>query len=237
MSLVCKFWMAASTLAVVACTPPEPPPPRPPAPKPSAEPAEAEDPQARHAARKDGLTGGQLVFSDSFDRSDVGSDWTVRHAGEWLIEAGELKAVRVAEEEVRNQGVWLNRPLPDKVRVTFKARALSKVGDTKCEIFGTESKHESGYSIIFGGWNNSINTITRKGEHEPRRVVQSPHRPVENGKTYTWTVVRTDHVVRWYVDGTFMIAYDDNDPVRGNAFGFNNWATDVRFDDVQVFAL
>jgi hypothetical protein len=34
-----------------------------------------------------------------------------------------------------------------------------------------------------------------------------------------------------------MIAYDDAEPVRGSFLGFNNWATDVRFDNVQVFAL
>ena len=201
------------------------------------EPTGDQDPQAKHASRTDGLQGGTLVFEDHFERAEVGADWLGRHAGEWVIDNGQVKPNRVAADELRNQGLWLQKPLPPKVRVVFQARSLSKVGDTKCEIFGTDSKHESGYSIIFGGWGNTINTITRKGEHEPRRVVQSDHQRVEPGRTYTWTIVRNDNAVRWYIDGKFMIAYEDTDPVKGTAFGLNNWATDVRFDNVQVFSL
>ncbi len=229
------FVFALGVLAT--CTPPDPPPPRPAAPKVAA-PAEPEsDPQAVQGARTDGLQGGTLVFEDHFDRAELGADWLSKHAGEWVIEAGEVKPNRVAQEEVRNQGLWLQKPLPDKVRVTFKTRSLSRVGDTKCEIFATEPRHEAGYSVIFGGWGNTINTIARLGEHEPRRIVQSDHQRVETGRSYTWTIVRNDHVVRWYLDGKFMIAYPDDRPVRGNYFGLNNWATDVRYDDLQVFAL
>lgn len=229
-------WLALGCLAEAGCTPPEPPPPRPAPPKVS-EGGEVDDPQAKAAARTDGLTGGKLVFSDNFDRTELGADWTVKHEGEWLLQDGQLKPVRLANEDERNQGLWLNQPLPPKVRVTFESKSLTKIGDTKCEIFGTEPKHESGYSVIFGGWNNTINAITRKGEHEPRRVTQSEFVRVEQGRTYTWTIVRTDGVLRWYVDGKFMIAYDDADPVRGSAFGFNNWANDVRIDNLKIFAL
>lgn len=229
----------AAALGLLACTPPPPPPPRPAkAPEPSEAAGElAVDPQAKHAQRTDGLTGGTLVFEDDFERPELGDAWLVKHAGEWRIDNGMLRATVVPEEEARNQGVWLTKALPPKTRVVFQSRSLSKVGDTKCEIFAREPKHEAGYSVIFGGWSNTINTITRLGEHEPRRVVQSEHQKVESGRTYTWTVVRTDNAVRWYIDGRFMIAYDDADPVRGSFFGFNNWATDVRFDNVQVFAL
>lgn len=231
--------VAAGALAASAgCTPPDPPPPRPPAPKAAAATDDDNsDPQAKQAARSDGLTGGKLVFEDHFDRAELGPDWLAKHAGEWTLDDGRLKAGKVAEEEARNQGVWLQKPLPAKVRITFRSQSLSRVGDTKCEVFATAAKHESGYSVIFGGWNNTINTIARLGEHEPRRVVQSDHQPVEFKRTYSWTIVRTDNAVRWYIDGKFMVAYVDSSPVQGNLFGFNNWATDVRFDDLQVFEL
>ncbi len=225
---------------LLACTPPEPPPPRPPHPKAAAAaepPVAPEDPQAKLAARKDGLTGGQLVFEDHFDRAEPAENWTVGHPGEWTIEDGWLHAHVVANPDERNAGVWLTRPLPEKTRITFKAMSKSASGDTKCEVFGELPKHESGYSVIFGGWNNTINTITRKGEHEQKRVVQSDPPKVVPGRVYTWTVVRTDDVVRWYIDGKFMLAYADSEAVKGHAFGFNNWASDVRFDDLQVFAL
>lgn len=224
-------------IGALRCTPPDPPPPRPAQVTPAAEAPADLDPQAKQAARTDGLTGGTLVFEDRFDRAELGADWLGKHAGEWVIDTGQVKPNKVDGDESRNQGLWLQKPLPAKTRVVFQSRSLSKVGDTKCEVFGTEAKHESGYSIIFGGWGNTINTIARKGEHEPRRVVQSDHQRVEAGRTYTWTIVRTDNAVRWYIDGKFMIAYDDTDPVKGTAFGFNNWATDLRFDNLQVFAL
>lgn len=239
MSASRAFQFVAAAVFLTSCKPPPPPPARP-APKaaeaaPAAEPVE--DPQAKAAARTDGLTGGTLVFSDDFAEATLGEKWKVMHEGEWTLDGGELRANKVAAEEARNQGIWLQQPLPEKTRIEFKARSLSKVGDTKCEVFATEPKHESGYSIIFGGWNNTINTIARKGEHEPARRVQSPHVAVQQGKVYQWTVIRTDNVVRWYVDGQFMLAYDDSEPVRGGFFGFNNWATDVRYDDVRVYAL
>ena len=69
---------------------------------------------------------------------------------------------------------------------------------------------------------------------EPELVSE---RAVERGRKYKWTVVRTDNVVRWYIDGRFMVAYDDKTAVRGKFFGFNNWLSDVRFDDLKVWRL
>ena len=239
--LVATMWTTVCvTLLTAACTPPDPPPPRP-ARKavkvPEGEGGQADDPQAKQAARTDGLTGGKVVFEEHFDGAEVSDKWLVRQPGEWHIVDGWLKSERVADENQRNQGVWLQMPLPKKTRVTFKSRSMSKAGDTKCEIFNTEPRHEQGYSVIFGGWNNTTNAIARKGEHELNRRNQSEPPKVEPGRTYTWTIVRNDGVVRWYIDGKFMVAYDDAAPVDGNFFGFNNWASDLRFDDVTVYEL
>lgn len=225
----------------LACTPPEPPPPRPPrhpvkeeAPKPEA----AEDPQAKQAARTDGLTGGKLLFQEHFDTPELSAHWLTKQEGEWHVVDGWLKAEKVENEDLRNQGIWLQDPLlPPKTRITFKARSMTQVGDMKCEVFNQAPKHETGYSVIFGGWNNTTNAIARHGEHEPNRHNQSEPPKVQPGKAYTWTIVRTDNVVRWYIDGKFMVAYDDPAPIAGQYFGFNNWASDVRFDDVEVYEL
>ncbi len=232
LAILLMFWVA------LGCTPPEPPPPRPAVAKRTAvAPVTLEDPQAVQAARQDGLTGGKLVFEEHFDRADPGADWLVKHVGEWTVEDGWLRAHTLANEDERNAGVWLQKPLPAKVRLTFRAKSMSAIGDMKCEIFAEQPKHESGYSVIFGGWGNTINTIARHGEHEPKRVVQSEPPKVVPGRVYTWTIVRNDGTLRWYLDGKFMIAYTDVEPVRGPFFGFNNWASDVWFDDVQVFEL
>ena len=243
MPLRALFIVATTGLFFASCRPPAPPPPRPTEAEISARQAQAQrnanrtSADSKHAKRKDGLTGGTLVFSDDFNRAGLGGQWSVKLPGEWTVTNGELKPNRVEVYDDRNKGVWLNVPLPEKVRVQFEARSLGAAGDTKCEVFATEQKHEAGYSVIFGGWNNTINTICRLGEHEPKRVVQVPHQKVERGKRYTWTIVRTDNAVRWYIDGKFMIAYDDAKPVRGSWFGFNNWLSDLRFDNVKVWRL
>lgn len=222
-----------SSLLATACVPPAPPPPRPAA----APAARAAQPAADHARRVDGLTGGVLVFEDNFERGELGGDWEARQPGEWTIEKGRMRAGVVPNRDDRNKGVWLKRPLPAQVRVEFEAEVLSPKGDIKCEIFASDPTHEAGYSVIFGGWGNTINTIARKGEHEPARVVQRPHVSVERNKRHRWTLVRSDRVLRWYVDGKFMLAYDDAAPVQGPHFAFNNWESDVRFDGLRVFDL
>ena len=223
----------------LGCTPPEPPPPRPPRVAAKVETGKegATDPQAVQAARTDGLTGGKLVFEEHFEREELGPDWLARQDGEWRIADGWLRAEKVANEDLRNQGVWLQRALPKATRVVFKSRSMTQVGDTKCEIFNREPKHESGYSIIFGGWNNTTHAIARGGEHEPNRRNQSNPQKVEAGRSYVWTIVRNDNVVRWYIDGKFMVAYDDAAAIEGSIFGFNNWASDLRFDDLEIYEL
>jgi hypothetical protein len=231
-------------LALAACVPPTPPPPRPTEAQIAerarlaeqrAQAAAQPSAQSKHAGRKDGLEGGKLVFEDRFDRSELGNDWTVAHAGEWDIDDGRLRANLVRVYDDRNQGVWLQRRLPKQARIEFDAEVISDKGDVKCEVFARKAAHETGYSIIFGGWDNTINTIARLGEHEPSRAVQVPHKRVQSHKRYHWTIVRTDNVVRWYVDGEFMLDYDDAARVDGPFFGFNNWTSDVRFDDLRIY--
>lgn len=238
--------LASITVLTASCIPPQPPPPRPTEAQVAARKAKAER-QARarentlatdpNAKRTDGLTGGTLVFSDDFNRTDLGPDWEVKHPGEWLIEAGGLVAKKVKVYGDRNKGVWLLRKLPPHARVEFTGEVRSAKGDIKCEAFATKAAHEAGYSFIFGGWGNTINTITRLGEHEPNRVIQRPHVPVQGHKVYKWAIVRNDKAVRWYIDGKFMASYQDSAPVQGPFFGFNNWLSDVRFDDLKIYKL
>lgn len=235
--------LLALLCAMSSCRPPAPPPPRPTEVEIAAREAKNQrhanrsSTDSKHAARKDGLTGGVLLFSDNFNRAGLGSEWDVKLPGEWTVTNGELVASKVDVYDDRNKGVWLNVPLPPKTRIEFESRSMGKDGDTKCEVFATEQKHEAGYSVIFGGWGNTINTICRLGEHEAKRVVQTPHLKVEAAKRYKWTIVRTDGAVRWYINGGFVVAYDDKNPVRGKWFALNNWLSDVRFDNVKVWRL
>ncbi|MFU8804506.1 MAG: hypothetical protein ACNA8W_11900, partial [Bradymonadaceae bacterium] len=183
-------------------------------------------------------TGGELVFSDDFDRDSLGDDWK-RGTGEggpgqWTLEDGSVKG-----ERLRNDPLWLQTPLPEKVRVEFEAEALTEVGDIKVEIFGDGEHHESGYVLIFGGWNNSLDVMARRDEHgDDRKERQS--RKVTPEKNYKMAIERTDDSVRWYVDGELFMSYEDKAALRGDEhryFGFSNWDAQVRFRNVRVYDL
>ncbi len=188
---------------------------------------------------------GKLVYSDDFERTALGSEYLQGQpdpgwsAGTWKIEGGKLEA-----DNIHNAALWLRRPLPEKVKIEFDARARSETGDVKCEVFGDGKTHQSGYIIIFGGWHNSTNCIARQDEHqnerkEDKRCPRRGNRSmcVEPDVDYKWTIVRTDHVVRWYLDDTLYLTYADNDPVLGRHFGFNNWEAPVSFDNLKIYDL
>jgi len=177
----------------------------------------------------EGLTGGLLVFSDDFERNDIGNNWQAR-SGRWRIENGRL----VCKGD-KNEGIWLNFKLPQRVRLEFDAMALEDEGDIKFEIFATEQRHQTGYILIFGGWHNSVTVIARLNEHGEDRMESSLR--VEKNKTYHMAVVRTDGSLRWFIDGKLALSYDDETPIRGEFFGFNDWNSLVSFDNLKIFQL
>ncbi|MGM0575704.1 MAG: hypothetical protein ACQEXJ_08250 [Myxococcota bacterium] len=182
------------------------------------------------------LEGGTLVFSDDFEREDLGDDWTTEHEG-WRIVDGELGSTAA-----ENEGLWLADELPEHARIEFDARSLPLPGgkpfpgDIKAEVFAEEPEHEGGYVIINGGWNNRLDVIARKDEHGTDRR-ERPAAEVEPGKTYRWAIARRDGTLYWFRDGELQMRYPDANPVRGRYFGFNNWRTNVRYDDLAVYRL
>jgi hypothetical protein len=189
--------------------------------------------------------GGTLVFSDDFNRAEVGDAWQRQatadqgyEPGTWKIEDGRLKA-----DKIHNAALWLKQALPENVRIEFVARAQSADGDVKAEVFGDGRNHQSGYILIHGGWRNTVNAIARQDEHgedrkEDSRCGAGPERRcVEPDVDYQWAIERTDGVVRWYLDGALFLTFDDQHPIRGKHFGFNNWEAPVTFDDLRIFDL
>ncbi len=174
------------------------------------------------------------VFSDDFDGSELSEHWSTT-SDAWRIEDGWVTVAGA-----RNEGLWLDVPLPDAVRITFLARGDSPEGDIKFEVFTDGRTHQTGYIGIFGGWDNRLNIIARLDEHGDDRLVGAHGRQVEPGRTYRMAVERNDARVRWYVDDELFIEFDDPDPLRGSDhahFGFNDWESPVRFDDVRVYDL
>ena len=180
----------------------------------------------------------QLVASDDFTSPVLDRRWK-RGKGEggkgrWRAVAGELRG-----QSMHNDPIWWTEPLPERVRVEFKARALSQEGDLKVEIFGDGVTHASGYVLIMGGWDNSLDVIARLDEHGEDRLAK-PSIKVEPGKTYSMAVERDGSRVSWFIDGELHMSYPDAAPLTGDEhayFAFNDWEAPVAFDDFKVFRL
>jgi hypothetical protein len=172
-------------------------------------------------------------FTDSFDRGELGASYK-KSGGTWEVRDSALHSTGE-----HNIPLFLDVKLPKNVKVEFTAWSRSPQVDMKVEIFGDGTRHESGYIVIVGGWNNQITTIARLDEHEKTRVEKRTK--WEPNKKYRWTVQRTDgHTVELFLDGQPIIAYDDKEPLTGernHSLAFSNWESDVFYDDLVVTPL
>jgi len=182
------------------------------------------------------LKGGALVFSDDFERPALGGHWTTEHPG-WRIEEG-----RVRDSNARNAGLWLKRMLPEKTRVEFDIQSdpltngKAFPGDVKCEIFATRPEHQAGYVLINGGWGNKLDVIARLDEHGADRMEQAAV-AVKPGQAVRWSIVRVDGTLHWFRDGKLHMSYEDPEPVAGRYLGFNNWLSNIAYDNLEVYDL
>jgi hypothetical protein len=176
-------------------------------------------------------------FRDDFEREDLGEVWH-NTGGPYRIEQGALH-VRGA----RNKPLWLRRALPRDVRIEVDVRSESPEGDIKLEVFGdgasraeSESYTATSYVVILGGWGNTLNVIARMDEHGADRVV-GPRRPVEPGRTYRLRIERKGKLVTVYLDGERLMQMKDDAPLEGRGhqyFAFNNWQSDLWFDNLVI---
>jgi hypothetical protein len=172
-------------------------------------------------------------FVDEFDDVDLGRRYFAQ-GGSWRVVRGALTTLGD-----RNLPLWLDVKLPKNVRVEVDATSASTAVDMKIEIFGDGVRHESGYIVIVGGWNNTLSGIARLDEHEKgRSMSRTKH---EQGRTYHLTVQRTDGAtVELFVDGDKVASYRDPAPLVGpgnDRFAFSGWESEVTFDHLKITAL
>ncbi|MEM6955942.1 MAG: family 16 glycoside hydrolase [Myxococcota bacterium] len=179
-------------------------------------------------------------FSDNFDREQLGDHWH-NTGGPYEIRDGWLH-VRGA----RNKPLWLRRVLPRDVRVEFDVKSMSPSGDIKVELFGDgtsraeqDSYTATSYVVIFGGWNNATNAIARMDEHADDRA-DGPENPVEVGRVYRMKVERRGNRITAWADDVELATMEDPRPLEGNGhdhFAFNNWQSDLFFDNLVITPL
>ena len=179
-------------------------------------------------------------FKDDFERSELGPLWRST-GGAYQISDGKLR-IRGA----RNKPLWLKRSLPRNARFEFDVRSDSPEGDIKVELYGDGvskatdvSYTATSYVVIFGGWNNSKNVLARLDEHGGDRV-EGASRKVEKGRTYHMKIERQGDTISAWVDGTLLVKMTDPDPLSGRGhdhFAFNNWQSDLWFDNLVITPL
>ncbi len=179
-------------------------------------------------------------FIDDFERKQLGDVWK-RTGGNWAIRDGQLHV-----RDAKNHPLWLRRTLPRNVRIEFDVRSESPEGDIKVEVFGDgtsfakeDSYTATSYVIIFGGWGNTTNVLARMDEHGEDRVI-GPTRKVVQGTTYHVRIERMGDDITVWVDDTILVSMSDSDPLAGRGhdhFGFNNWQSDLWFDNLKISPL
>lgn len=183
---------------------------------------------------------GQVIFQDAFNRDELGPNWHTTGEG-ITLEDGAVKVL-----DAHNHPAWLEIPLPDDFRIEFDAWAETEEGDIKVEVAGdghsyatSDNYVATGYVLIFGGWNNSLNVIARMDEHGRDRVT-SDEPTVEPGRRYHWTITRTGGELVWEMDGKELLRMNDTDPLTGGGhrnFAFNGWEAQAHFDNLVVESL
>ena len=204
-----------------------------------------------HVPQETSSEKGELLFEDTFDRSSLGDKWKSMHAG-WTIVNGWVHS-----SKAHNRALWLQEEFPGNVIIEFDARSEPPKGDKKfrgdikVDVFATHPERVScgrdlcskGYVVINGGWFNKTDLIARLDEHKTdpsivtRRSTEAGRSLVKPSVVYQWKIVRRGSIVEWYRNDKLQLTYDDTSPVKGGFFGFNNWESNVFFDNLRVFAL
>jgi len=181
-------------------------------------------------------------FADQFNRKAIGASY-FDTIGRYRVIRGRLNI-----EKAYNHPLWLRRRLPRNVEVSVDVASMTDDGDMKVEIFGDGQSSATtnrgaymatGYVLCMGAWHNTKSFIARKNEHgkEGIDVVSRVDEKVVKGKTYHWRIVRRGHLLEWYVDGELFLSFNDPEPLygyRNDHFGFNDWQSDVYFDNLKI---
>lgn len=183
---------------------------------------------------------GVVLFRDDFERTELGPAWVQTGPGA-TVDRGVLKL-----QDLRNHPVWLDLALPDDIRIEFDAWATTEEGDVKVELAGDGRSSATsvnyvatGYVVIFGGWNNSLNAIVRRNEHGRQRETSTEPK-VEPGVRYHFALTRSGSEIRWEIDGQEVLIYEDEAPLRGpghDHFAFSGWEAQTHFDNLVIEAL
>ncbi len=174
------------------------------------------------------------LFSDTFDRPDLGPNWRVQ-GGDWRIEDGVVQSMKANNRNL----VLTGAALPDNAVIELKMWSGSDFVDIKFNAWGDGGEHDhgDGYSFILGGWKNRVSVIAKLHEHEKSRVEDRATRLAQD-EVYRVKVIRIDGRIWWFVNDEIFLAYLDPKPLAAAAgykyLSFANWESMAYFDDLKI---
>jgi len=155
-----------------------------------------------------------LVFSDDFERDELGENWKIIR-GKWHIEDGKLLSSNYAE-------IVVNKEFPGCQRIEFEVVTHAVQPCDLSPVIHSGGKgsrgSEGGYLLQFGGLDdyghaaNIINRILRMGKVLEDR---SADRFIEPGKVHKMVAELDGDTVRLLVDGSTIIEGHDSAPLSG----------------------
>ena len=180
-------------------------------------------------------------FADNFDRPQVGDQY-LNTGGPYQIVSGALQI-----KGAFNHPLWLKKKLPANATIEFDVTSRTTDGDIKVEAWGDGRSHATtkgaylatSYVFIFGGWGNRLSALCRMDEHAPDRKTRNDMK-VEINRAYHWKIQKKGAKVKWYIDGKLFLEREDKEPLSGDNhsyLGFNNWQSDIIFDNLKISPL
>ena len=147
-----------------------------------------------------------LVFSDDFERAELGENWRALN-GDWHIEAGKLVASGGYGEIV------INKSFPGYQRIEFEAMTRAERPCDLSPIIQSGGRgYSGGYLLQFGGCGNVVNRILRGAE-----VLEdsSADRFIQAGKVHKIAAELDGDTVRLTVDGSTIVEGREAAPLLG----------------------
>jgi len=153
------------------------------------------------------MTRGQVLFSDGFERNELGPDWRVLE-GAARVEGGGLHL-----EGPSNVTVACTKPFPGDVRLEYEGYVVegSNLADISCFLCSTaEGGWGKGYFFGFGSYLNTDSRIKRFGQ-----VKASVNSPLieRSGRVYRIAAERLGAALALYIDGEAAVRWEDPDPL------------------------
>jgi len=190
--------------------------------------------------------GKQVLFSDDFDRQQLGPDWRVLEGCACVEPGGSyfpappghpiIELPRLHLEGPSNITVVCMRPFPGDVRLEYMGYVApgSQLCDISCFLSATpEGGWRESYFLGFGSYYNTDCRIKRCGQ-----VMAAADRPLieRAGRIYHIAAERAGSTLSLFVDGELAVRWDDPDPL-GAAYqhlGLYACGTHVVYTGVRV---